>query len=289
MKKETLELLIKEKKTISEIAQHLSTRDGSIRYWLKKYGLKTHFSGGSRGDALRTWTKYQMIEAIRTSVNISGVLRKIGLKIRPGNYSTFKKFVVSNGIDISHLKGKNSHRYSGGGKKATPLNEILKENSFYNRCHLKSRLLKDGLLKNECAICKSHAEWNGKPLVMILDHINGNNIDNRLDNLRMLCPNCNSQQLTFCRNVQREKAIPRNQKSKCLDCGEPICKVSKRCKTCRGIHDRKTARLSKIELEKMISEMTWVAIGKKYGVSDNAVKKWARQYEIEFAPRKSTF
>jgi transposase-like protein len=280
MKKEILENLIKEKKTIRDIAKDLNTCDGSVRYWLKRYGLKTIFSGGLRGDALRTWTKDQMIDAIKTSVNISDVLRKIGLKIRPGNYSTFKKFVALNKIDISHLKGKNSSRCSGGGKKVTPLKEILKENSFYSRYHLKSRLLKDGLLKNECSICKSSAEWNGKSIVMILDHINGNNVDNRLENLRMLCPNCNSQQSTFCRNVKKEKAIPRNQKGKCIDCYKPICGVSKRCRACRGIHDRKTSILSKEELKKMISETTWTDIGRKYGVSDNTVRKWAKQYGI---------
>jgi len=286
MKKEILESLIREKKTIRKIAECLNTCEGSIRYWLRKYGLKTVLSGGARGDALRTWTREQMIDAIKTSVNISDVLRKVGLKVRPGNFSTFKKFVILNNIDISHLKGKNSYRHTGGGAKNTPLSEILTKNSFYNRSHLKRRLLKDGLLKNECAICRSNGEWNGKPLVMILDHINGDNIDNRLDNLRMLCPNCNSQQLTFCRNVNRKRSIPRNQRERCIDCGKPICSGSKRCKQCLGLQYRKPGRPSKEELEKMISEMTWVALGRKYSVCDNTVRDWARQYGIAFEPRK---
>lgn len=283
MEKEMLEKFISEKKTLKEIAFYFNKGTSCIRYWLKKYGLRASYSGNAR----RTWTEDQMMEAIRTALNISDVLRKLGLKVRPGNYSTFKKFVVSNGIDISHLKGWKSHRYNGGGKKETPLDEVLTKNSFYSRRHLKRRLLKDGLLKNECNICKCNGEWEGKPLIMILDHINGDNIDNRKENLRMLCPNCNSQQLTFCRNVNREKVIPKNQRGKCIDCGKPIFESSTRCHKCRGISDYKVIRPTKEELMKMIAEMTWVDIGKKYGVVDSTIKKWAKQYEIHFVPRKT--
>jgi len=283
MKKEILEKFINEKKTIREIALYFNKGTSCIRYWLKKCGLKASYSGNAR----RTWTEDQMMEAIRTAVNISDVLRKLGLKIRPGNYSTFKKFVVSNNIDISHLKGSQSRRYCGGGKKETPLDKILTENSFYSRSHLKRRLLKEGIVRNECNICKCNGEWNGKPMVMVLDHINGDNVDNRKENLRMLCPNCNSQQLTFCRKVNREKVIPKNQRAKCIDCGKLITEGSQRCHKCRGVFDYKVIRPIKEELEKMISEMTWVDIGKKYGVCDNTIKKWARQYGIVFAPRKT--
>ena len=69
---------------------------------------------------------------------------------------------------------------------------------FRSRKHLKRRLLTNGILKNECSICNLGNEWNGKPIVMRLDHINGDSTDHRKENLRMVCPNCDSQLLTYC-------------------------------------------------------------------------------------------
>jgi len=161
----------------------------------------------------------------------------------------------------------------------------MTKNSSYGRGPLKKRLLKNGMLKNECYICGIKNEWNGKSLVMVLDHINGINDDNRLENLRMLCPNCNSQQDTFC-GRRLKKSIPISQRGKCEECGIPIYKNAKRCKKCYGINLRKIQRPCKEELEKMINTMTWVEMGKKYGISDNAVKKWARDYKIDFKRRK---
>jgi hypothetical protein len=69
---------------------------------------------------------------------------------------------------------------------------------------LKRRLLRERLLINRCVECGLEPIWQGKPLVLVLDHVNGDSSDYRLDNLRLLCPNCNSQQDTFAgRNNRR--------------------------------------------------------------------------------------
>ena len=87
-----------------------------------------------------------------------------------------------------------------------PIEEYLVKNSRVNRGRLKIRLLRDGYLKNHCYECGQEPEWDYKPLVMVLDHINGINDDYRLDNLRLLCPNCNSQTETFSgRNKKKNK------------------------------------------------------------------------------------
>lgn len=90
-----------------------------------------------------------------------------------------------------------------------PMEEMLVENSSATRHNMKLRLLSVGLLRNECYIC-GISEWLGKPLSLDLDHINGINNDNRLENLRLLCPNCHSQTDTYRgRNVRRNSKVER--------------------------------------------------------------------------------
>ncbi|MGE0542259.1 MAG: HNH endonuclease [Dehalococcoidia bacterium] len=96
-----------------------------------------------------------------------------------------------------------------------PLNILLVPGRETNRGHLKHRLLTDGLLVNQCAIC-GISEWCGKPLTLHLDHINGKNNDDRLENLRLLCPNCHSQTDTYCggnvgRAVSSRRETPSQQ------------------------------------------------------------------------------
>lgn len=77
------------------------------------------------------------------------------------------------------------------------LEEVLTENSTYARHHVKRRIIEEKLIPYICACCNNDGIHNGIPLVLQLDHINGINDDNRLENLRLLCPNCHSQQNTY--------------------------------------------------------------------------------------------
>jgi len=123
------------------------------------------------------------------------ILATFGLENKGENFKTLKRRLNEDKIPYDHLlkHGQNLRVYH------TPktLDEILIEESTFNRGHLKGRLLKAGVLKNQCSECPVSAEWNGKPIVLQLDHINGISNDNRLENLRILCPNCHSQTNTF--------------------------------------------------------------------------------------------
>jgi len=137
---------------------------------------------------------------------LADILRLFNLHVGAGNYKTLKDRVKYDSIDISHITlGQNSRKgrhYKNTGK--TPLSEILVENSTYsNRTALKRKLLINGLLENVCYVCKSPPMWRDKPLVLRLDHISGVSNDNRIENLRLVCPNCDSQSDTFCRGAKR--------------------------------------------------------------------------------------
>lgn len=95
--------------------------------------------------------------------------------------------------------------------RGRPLESLLVKNSpVVNRTHLKHRLIREGYLKNKCEWCGIGATWRGKPMTLEMDHINGDNRDNRLDNLRILCLHCHSQTPTFRRPkrkpVRKKKA-----------------------------------------------------------------------------------
>lgn len=157
----------------------------------------------------RKWTDEQFIAAAGRVSSVRGILRALGLHPTGANYKTVHDTVARLNLDTSHWKGKGylkglTHNFS----RRIPMEEILVENStFHNLTHLKTRLVRDGMLEKRCAIC-GITEWRGQPLSLVLDHINGVNNDHRLPNLRFLCPNCNSQQETF---AGRNKRLKRQQ------------------------------------------------------------------------------
>jgi hypothetical protein len=147
----------------------------------------------------RRYSDDDIRDAVRLSTSIAQVLTRLGLSPTGANYKGMHAHFRRLGIDTAHftgqghLKGKR-HSWTPG----QPLAEVLIQASPYrNTFRLKIRLIREGLLAYKCSECGTPPEWQGKPLVLILDHRNGDRADHRLENLRLLCPNCNSQQPTF--------------------------------------------------------------------------------------------
>lgn len=132
---------------------------------------------------------------IESSHSYAECVLKVGYSSVNGRYGSdlIKKRCKELGISTEHFAGNykpNKAKYD--------LSEILVEDSPYtNLTSLKKRIISEGILEYKCDICGNTGEWNGKQLSLQLDHINGKHTDNRIENLRLLCPNCHSQTETF--------------------------------------------------------------------------------------------
>jgi len=185
-----------------------------------------------------------------------------------GAYILLKNKCIKEGVTIPKYSQNFDNKHNFDNKKS--YDEILCENSTFPRGHLKKRLLKDGLLKYKCDVCNI-SKWQNKNISLHLDHINGVNNDNRLDNLRLLCPNCHTQTKTY--------GGRNNKKKYYCECGNEIYKTSDKCVKCHTKSQRVIDRPTYQILIDEIEQMGYCGVGRKYGVSDNAVRKWKKQYE----------
>lgn len=142
-------------------------------------------------------TDEQFIRLIRESGNIAEVLFKLGYSVKGNSwgYSQVKQRMTDLNLNFGMFKGKNPS-YKKFEENKIPKESLLRENCKHQRNVLRRFVISNNLISYQCAIC-GVTEWNGKTLSLELDHINGINNDNRLENLRFLCPNCHSQTCTY--------------------------------------------------------------------------------------------
>jgi hypothetical protein len=226
--------------------------------------------------------------ALAESMSFAETLRRLGLCPTGGNWRTLRRYAAERGIPTDHFDPYASSR---GRKARIPLEQLLVEHSTYSRNHLKERLYDAGLKVPVCELCGQGEQWLGRRLAMILDHINGIRDDNRIENLRVVCPNCAATFDTHCGRKNRMEMRPCER---CEKEFQPRYSRQKYCSRQCGVrHPRKQGaqpsawKVSRPPYELLmreIAETGWSAVGRKYGVSDNAVRKWVRSYEQQMPP-----
>lgn len=241
---------------------------------------------------LRAYTEEEARAAIAASLSWSEALRRLGVRPAGGNHATLRKYADIWAISTEHFD-PDAVRAAAPRREPKPLNEILVEGSTYSRSHLKERLYSAGLKPPISEMCGQGETWRGRRMALVLDHINGVGDDNRLENLRTLCPNCAATLDTHC---GRKNLRPLRREIACLHCGamfRPKYRRNRYCSRRCGQRSprkrppppgpRRVERPPYDQLMRELAESNYSAVGRRYGVSDNVIRKWVRQYERDRA------
>lgn len=238
--------------------------------------------------------KNALEKAIQSSSSSSEVLEKLGLRAAGGNFAALRKASIAFELDlpkfkrnISGLEAQHARRFSD--------EVIFVENSTYSdRSNIKKRMYAMGI-PEECNKCGIGNSWQGEPLSLTLEHINGIWNDNRLENLEILCPNCHSQTSTFAGKGGHarpgssrkprvyEMVTKKGQEvqvvvvNRCTNCSTPINRKAKRCQSCDNTKRYNKSYPDIETLVEMVSDVGFVKASAMVGVADTALRKHMRK------------
>lgn len=226
--------------------------------------------------SITTLSDPEIIDAVKRSRSLSGALGLLQQARGKVHYDYLCSRIEILNLDFSHWKVPP--------RKNITSKEVLSDAGTFTRAVVRRVILRENLIPYFCVLCKSPPEWRGAPMSLRLDHINGVSGDHRLENLRWLCPNCDSQTSTFCgRNkaaakANRKRGCTNQYHSVCIDCGSACQGL--RCRSCfskhRHIINPQPTKIKWPPVEQLLREVvesSMCAVGRRLGVSDNAVRK----------------
>lgn len=218
------------------------------------------------------YNENELQQIVEQSNSFRELARKLGYTAFSGDLKNFLEEKIEK-FDYSHF-----------GQKKEPIKRtaenVFIENSTADQKTLRNWFVKGNYVPYVCNICGQEPIWQGKELTLILDHINGSNHDDRLENLRWVCPNCN-QQLDTTNGKNRKQQY--TKKKFCVDCGKEISLNSIRCLGCankKRAVSLEDMPITREELKELIRTTPFTTIGTNFNVSDNAIRKWCDKFNL---------
>ena len=257
------------------------------------FGINTYNIYACLAKILMKYTKELLEPIVKDSVSVLEVLRKLGKNQAGGTHRHISNKIKEFGIDTSHFVGREANQrtnYRGGTKKKEWQEVlVLRQDSKREVPYLLRRSLIEYGREYQCenSKCLIQHIWLGNELTLHVDHINGNWRDNRPENLRFLCPNCHSQTDNYCgsKGYTDRISVARGCKERYRLQKMRLCANQNPGKKVPHFKARKVERPSKEKLQQLVWTKPTTHLAKDFGVSDKAIEKWCKAYEIEKPPR----
>lgn len=294
--------------SLSKIASEANTTKGVVNYVVSPL-----FAERVKKKEIRKKTEEEFVEMVKTYLPLSNsfnhLCTNLGLRGVDGYYKKLKRIIKENNLSIEHFGTLIIEKESRNGCTPIPDEEFFVNGYGHQGKYIIKRLVDGGYKEYKCENC-GISEWDGKPLRLQIHHINGEHNDNRLENLQLLCPNCHTQTDTYARNnvikkkgfkiINRVNEIMNNtessfkpkdvkeinvrikEKRHCEICGKEIVGDGK--KYCSHECAKKANRKFEVTPEQLIEDFREIksfrGVGKKYGVTDNAIKRRVKKLGI---------